>query len=386
MPACRKAGPLYCILLFSVFSVILVFAISLCPPFVFPLFYATSVILVFSFPIHFTRRYTSSLLLLAQYTTIRMSEILSLTPTHFPDYELIDSGGFMKLERFGKYITIRPEPQAVWDPEHKMAQWEAMAHVRFVSKSSSSGDWKKLRDMPDQWQIEYHLKGHEARTKQQETKVKGQMSEGETIRLRLGLTSFKHVGVFPEQAVNWEYITESISALRVEKPKFLNLFAYTGGASLAARAAGAETTHLDSIKQVVTWANENMQISQLDNIRWVVEDALKFVKREVKRGNKYHGIILDPPAFGHGPTGEKWKLEDNINEMMKMVLDMLDPHEHFLILNAYSLGFSSMILENLVRSKSTSKNLEIGELYLKDRYEKRLPLGAFARYRAGLGK
>jgi 23S rRNA (cytosine1962-C5)-methyltransferase len=301
-----------------------------------------------------------------------MSEILSLTPTDFPDYELIDSGGFMKLERFGKYITIRPEPQAVWDPQQKMGQWEALAHVRFVSKSSSSGDWKKLKDMPDQWQIEYH--------------TKGQGKAGNTIRFRLGLTSFKHVGIFPEQAVNWDFITDSVAALKVEKPKFLNLFAYTGGASLAARAAGAETTHLDSIKQVVNWANENMQLSHLNNIKWVIEDALKFVKREVKRGNKYHGIILDPPAFGHGPTGEKWKLEDNINEMMKLVLEMLDPDEHFLILNSYSLGFSSMILENLVRSGSRPQHMEIGELYLKDKYEKKLPLGAFARYRVGPGK
>ncbi len=293
-----------------------------------------------------------------------MPEILSLTPTHFPDYELIDSGQFMKLERFGRYITIRPEPQAVWDPEQHMKEWEAQAHVKFIPRSSSSGDWRKLKNMPDQWQIEYPL---------------GQ--SGQVIRFRLGLTSFKHVGIFPEQGVNWDYIKESISQLKTEKPKFLNLFAYTGGASLAARAAGADTTHLDSIRQVVNWANENMQLSELDNIRWLVEDALKYVKREVKRGNKYNGIILDPPAFGHGPTGEKWKLEDNLNEMMKNVLELLDPKEHFLILNAYSLGFSSMILENLVRTKADPSTLQIGELYLKDKFQKRLPLGAFVRYR-----
>src|SRR4029077_15755019 len=120
------------------------------------------------------------------------------------------------------------------------------------------------------------------------------------------------------------------------KPRFLNLFAYTGGASLAARAAGADVTHVDSIKQVVTWANENMQLSKMDNIRWMVDDALKFVKKEVRRGNTYHGIILDPPAYGHGPNGEKWKLEDNIAEMMKEVLQLLDPVKHLLILNAYS--------------------------------------------------
>lgn len=293
-----------------------------------------------------------------------MPEILSLTPTHFPDYELIDSGHFMKLERFGRYITIRPEPQAVWDPEQTMKEWEAQAHVKFIPRSSSSGDWRKLKNMPDQWQIEYPLG-----------------KSGKIIRFRLGLTSFKHVGIFPEQGVNWDYIQESISQLKTETPRFLNLFAYTGGASLAARTAGADTTHLDSIRQVVNWANENMQLSELDNIRWLVEDALKYVKREVKRGNKYNAIILDPPAFGHGPTGEKWKLEDNLNEMMKNVLELLDPKEHFLILNAYSLGFSSMILENLVRTKADPSTLQIGELYLRDKFQKRLPLGAFVRYR-----
>ena len=314
-----------------------------------------------------------------------MPEILSLSPTHFHDYELLDSGSYMKLERFGKYITIRPEPQAVWDPQQQMAQWENMAHVRFVSKSSSSGEWKKLREMPDQWQIEYHLDYQDAVEKNKESQIKNR-SNSTTLRFRLGLTSFKHVGIFPEQAVNWEYIAESFSLLKVERPKFLNLFAYTGGASLAARAAGAETTHVDSIKQVVSWANENQKLSDLDNMRWVVEDALKFVRREAKRGNRYHGIILDPPAYGHGPTGEKWKLEENINEMMKCVMELLDPHQHFLILNAYSLGFSSLILENLVRNSSNAKKIEIGELFLKDKFEKKLPLGAFARFRSASGK
>lgn len=287
--------------------------------------------------------------------------ILSLTPQQFTDYQLLDSGNFWKLERFGTYLTIRPEPQAVWMPTQSMQEWEKQAHVKFVPKSSSSGDWKKLKQMPDQWAIEY--------------------SGSVNFKMRMGLTSFKHVGVFPEQAVNWEYIAQSIGAMKNGKPKFLNLFAYTGGASLAARAAGAETYHLDSIKQVVNWSKENMELSKLDNIRWIVEDALKFVKREVKRGNKYNGIILDPPAYGHGPTGEKWKLEDNIGEMMHNVLQLLDEKEHFLILNAYSLGFSSMILENMVKQDFKPHNLETGELYLNDNFDKKLPLGAFARLR-----
>ncbi|HEY0262375.1 MAG TPA: class I SAM-dependent methyltransferase [Chitinophagales bacterium] len=291
--------------------------------------------------------------------------IQSLTPKDFHDYELIDSGDFQKLERFGKYITIRPEPQAVWDSSMPFEEWQAKAHVQFVPKSSSSGSWVKLKtSMPDQWQIKYHIKQNDAE-----------------IAFRLGLTSFKHVGIFPEQAVNWEYIAESVSRIPKENTRFLNLFAYTGGASLAARSAGADTAHLDSIKQVVNWANENMQLSGLKDIRWVVEDALKFVKREAKRGNKYNGIILDPPAFGHGANGEKWKLEDNINEMMKTVFELLDEKNHFLILNAYSLGFSSIILENLMQSNHKIKNLEIGELFLPDNFGKRLPLGAFARFR-----
>jgi 23S rRNA (cytosine1962-C5)-methyltransferase len=288
--------------------------------------------------------------------------ILSLTPQNFRDYQLIDSGNFWKLERFGNYITIRPEPQAVWDSNLSMGDWEKQAHVKFIPKSSSSGDWKNLKSMPQQWNIGF------------------QLSEKTNIKFRLGLTAFKHVGVFPEQAVNWEYIYAAVKKLGVAKPKFLNLFAYTGGASLAARAAGAETWHLDSIKQVVSWGRENMELSGLDNIRWIVEDALKFVRREVKRGNKYNGIILDPPAFGHGPTGEKWKLEDNINEMMKNVLQLLDNEKHFLILNAYSLGFSSLILENLIKENFKPDNAEIGELFLKDNFDKKLPLGAFARF------
>ena len=168
----------------------------------------------------------------------------------------------------------------------------------------------------------------------------------------------------------------------ISSPKVLNLFAYTGGASLAAKAAGADVTHVDSIKQVVTWANENSQLSKLSDIRWVVEDALKFVKRELKRGNKYHGIILDPPAFGHGPNGEKWKLEEQLNEMVSHVLELMHDEQHFLILYAYSLGLSSLILENLLIQKAKD-NLEIGELFLAATSGVKLPLGVFGRFAKG---
>ncbi|SMO32426.1 class I SAM-dependent methyltransferase [Solitalea koreensis] len=288
-----------------------------------------------------------------------------LTPTNWKDYELIDCGNFEKLERFGKYILIRPEPQAVWDKNLSEAEWTKLHHIRFKGRSATSGEWiQKDRSQPDRWHIEYKTKDLD-------------------LKFRLGLTSFKHVGIFPEQAANWDYIAESIKMMKTPQPKFLNLFAYTGGASIAAKCAGADVTHVDSIKQVVTWAKENMEQSHLNNIRWVVEDALKFVQREVKRGKKYNGIILDPPAYGNGPNGEKWKLEDNINAMMKDVVKLLDEEEHFLILNTYSLGFSSIIVENLIKSSFPQvKNLEIGELCLEITKGGKLPLGVWGKFRS----
>lgn len=295
-----------------------------------------------------------------------------LSPQHWKDYELIDCGNFEKLERFGEYITIRPEPQALWPKIYSEADWLKQAHVKFIPKSSSSGDWKMLKRMPEQWEIKY--------------KMGGKSKDAKEIVMRLGLTAFKHVGVFPEQAVNWDVIYDHLAPLslpagKAGKPKFLNLFAYTGGASLAARAAGADVTHVDSIKQVVNWANDNMQRSKLDNIRWLIDDALKFVKKEMRRGNFYQGIILDPPAYGHGPSGEKWKLEENIHEMMESVLQILDKEKHLLILNAYSLGFSAMVPENLLKPYATKNksSLTVGELFLPAKSGVKLPLGVWGK-------
>jgi 23S rRNA (cytosine1962-C5)-methyltransferase len=287
-----------------------------------------------------------------------------LCPKHWKDYELIDCGDFEKLERFGQLVLIRPEPQAVWKKVMSEEAWTKKAHIRFKGRSATTGEWMKYgKNVPDRWNVNYQ-------------------NDDVSIALRLGLTSFKHLGVFPEQAVNWDYISSAIKQFKTPQPKVLNLFAYTGAASLIAKAAGADTTHVDSIKQVVTWANENQELSKLDNIRWVVEDALKFVKRELKRGKKYHGIILDPPAYGHGPNGEKWKLEDHIQEMMQDVVQLLDPKEHFLILNTYSLGFSSVIVENLIRTSFPQvNNLETGELFLQASSGVKLPLGVFGKFK-----
>ena len=282
-----------------------------------------------------------------------------LSPQHWKDYELIDCGNDEKLERFGQYITIRPEPQAVWKRALPYSKWEQMAHVKFVPDSSSQGTWKKLKTMPDQWKISYDHLG---------------------FKLRLGLTKFKHVGVFPEQAANWDYIYDSIKKMNTPQPKVLNMFAYTGGASLAAKAAGADVIHLDAIKQVVSWGKENMEISGLKDIRWMVEDALYYSKKVAKKGIKYNGIILDPPAFGHGPNGESWKLERDIDELLSCVFEMLDPKEHFFIINTYSLGFSSLILRNLLQSyKQLDEHCQIGEIVLPSSQNQMLPLGVFAR-------
>lgn len=294
--------------------------------------------------------------------------MLILSPANWPDYELIDSGNFEKLERFGDYILRRPEPKAVWAKSLGNAEWANMAHTTFTtgagfgkSGKEDSGQWQSKRGMPAQWYVNYRYNGL-------------------NMRMRLGLTSFKHVGIFPEQAPNWNYIYNSIKQLNAPKPRVLNLFAYTGGASLAAKAAGADITHLDSVRQVVTWARENMEASRLDNIRWVIDDAMKFIRREAKRGNQYQGIMLDPPAYGHGIDGEKWKLESDILEMLTHCKSVLAPKNSFLLLNLYSNGFSALVADTLTRSLFTNAvEREFGELVLEDRFGKRLPLSVFSR-------
>jgi 23S rRNA (cytosine1962-C5)-methyltransferase len=287
-----------------------------------------------------------------------------LTPTHFADYELIDSGGFEKLERFGAYVIIRPEPQAIWNRSMSETEWDKMSLAAFKLEKNDTekGRWILKKGMPEQWRINYAYR---------------QMN----FNVRLGLTSFRHIGIFPEQAPNWDYIYDNIVASKVPNPKVLNLFAYTGAASLAARAAGAEVVHVDSVKPVITWARENMENSGLTDIRWVVEDALKFVQREVRRGNSYSGIILDPPAYGRGADGEKWILDDNLNEMIQLCSKLLLPEKSFLILNMYSIGFSALVANNLINSYfNRGDNNEAGELYLPDRFGKKLPLGTFLRF------
>lgn len=286
------------------------------------------------------------------------------------DYELIDSGDFSKLERFGPYVTIRPEPKALWPKSLSEKEWFSLAHTEFKpgagfgkAGKEDSGTWRMLRKMQEQWTIAYPSVG---------------------FNLRLGLTSFKHVGVFPEQAPNWDFIAESVREIagsQAEAPKVLNLFAYTGAASLAACKAGARVTHLDSVKQVVTWARGNMENSGLDGIRWIIEDAMKFAAREARRGNSYQGIILDPPAYGHGPDGERWKLDECLYGLLEHCSAILAPEKSFMVLNLYSNGYSAVLADSLVRSAigTAFTRLDYGELVLQDRAGRNLPLSVFSR-------
>ena len=283
--------------------------------------------------------------------------------TKFEDYCLIDTGDGEKLERFGGYTLRRPEPQAIWRKSMTEQQWQAAADASFMrdTRSEERGEWRLKPNMPSRWHICYNYKDMH-------------------LKMRLGLTSFKHVGIFPEQAANWNFIYDSCK--QIDNPKVLNLFAYTGGATLAARAADADVTHIDSVKQVVTWSRENMESSGLEGIRWIVEDALKFVQREVRRGNRYNGIILDPPAYGRGANGEKWVLEENITQMLECCAELLEKNNAFLVLNLYSMGLSSTLARTAVRQCfGIPKEEECGELYFEDKAGKQLPLGTYYRFK-----
>ena len=292
--------------------------------------------------------------------------IKQLTP-NIPDYELLDTGDGEKLERFGDYILRRPESQAIWRKSLAESKWlSADASFLRTNKAEERGEWKLKPQMPSRWMVRFDYKDMH-------------------LRMRLALTSFKHVGIFPEQSANWEFIYDTINDLRqegIERPKVLNLFAYTGGATLAARAAGADVTHIDSVKQVVTWSRENMESSSLDGIRWIVEDATKFVEREVRRGNKYHGIILDPPAYGRGANGEKWVLEDDIANMLEQCAKLLEAKNAFLVFNLYSMGLSAMLARTAVHQAfGAPESEQMGELYFEDRSHKQIPFGTYYRFR-----
>ncbi len=293
-----------------------------------------------------------------------------LCPHDWQDYELLDCGDFEKLERFGDYVLARPEPQALWARRLPAAEWADRAHARYVREKgravtpgADKGQWQTRPNMPENWFVGYQY-------------------EGMQLRFRLALTAFGHVGLFPEQAENWKFIYDTTQQLRAAQAevRVLNLFAYTGGASLAATAAGAKVTHLDAVRQTLTWTNANREASQLGEIRWMAEDALRFVRREVRRGSRYEGIVLDPPAYGRGPKGEKWILEENLPELMELCAELLTPAGAFLVVNLYSMGLSALVIQNLVSQHFGEADYEWGECYLEARTGPCLPLGTFLRF------
>lgn len=270
----------------------------------------------------------------------------------WPDYELLDAGNGKKLERWGEVISIRPEIQAHFKPGWSFAQWQDCAHWEFEELSSTQGHWKNLKPQaPEQWIIAY-----------------------ETLKFGLKLTKFKHVGLFPEQQANWCFIKERVRAGQ----KVVNLFAYTGAASLIARANGADVVHVDSVKQMLTWANENMDRSQLTDIKWVLEDALKFARRELKRGNRYDGIIMDPPAWGLGAKGERWKLENQLSDLIETAYGLMKPGA-FLILNTYSPKVELADLAQSAKQYFSAHQVEIKELRMMSKTGKALFYGNLLR-------
>ena len=244
---------------------------------------------------------------------------------NWKDYELLDTSAGERLERWGEVILSRPDPQIIWNTPKQLAVWK-QAHARYRRSSTGGGAWQILKKVPPVWKISYG-----------------------DLRFQLKTMGFKHTGVFPEQAVNWDFTGNLIR--NASKPlKVLNLFAYTGGATLACAQAGASVCHVDASKGMVAWARENAAASGLSDrpIRWLVDDCIKFVQREQRRGNRYDGIIMDPPSYGRGPGGEVWKLEEQLFSLVELCRSILSPDAKFFLLNSYTTGLSPSVMEYLL--------------------------------------
>lgn len=266
------------------------------------------------------------------------------TADGWTDYEVLDTSGGEKLERWGEYLLVRPDPQVIWNTERRNPGWRKPNGIYHRSKSGG-GEWE-FRNLPKQWTIQYPL---------------GQ----QMLTFHLKPFSFKHTGLFPEQAVNWEWfsglIRKAVSAGRTAQSahpvRVLNLFAYTGGATVAAAGAGAAVTHVDASKGMVQWAKENAASSGLSEapIRWLVDDCRKFVEREIRRGNHYDGIIMDPPSYGRGPKGELWKIEDSLHELVQLTARLLSDRPLFYLLNSYTTGLAPAVLTYLIHTEVVSR-------------------------------
>ena len=265
------------------------------------------------------------------------------------EYELLDMANGEKLEKWGDYILIRPDPQIVWTTKTHPELWRR-AHARYIRSSNGGGHWEKLKAMKDSWSIKYN-----------------------DLTFNLKPMGFKHTGLFPEQSVNWDYMMDKISkeTKKGKNIKVLNLFAYTGGASVACAYAGAEVVHVDSSQGMVNWAKENVNSSKLQDrtVRFLVDDVIKFVKREIRRGNKYDAIIMDPPSYGRGKNGEVWTIEKNIYELLELCNELLSDNPLFIIVNTYTGGLSGTVITNALNFAIQRNNLKISfdEIGLKQK-------------------
>ncbi len=273
------------------------------------------------------------------------------------DYECIDTADGEKLERWGDIILCRPDPQVIWDEKADPSRWKEV-NARYHRSSTGGGKWEFRKDLPEQWTVSYR-----------------------DLTFNIKPMGFKHTGLFPEQAVNWDYMAEKIKNRK--GAKVLNLFAYTGGATVACAKAGASVTHVDASKGMVQWAKENARSSGLENapIRYLVDDCMKFVEREIRRGNKYDAILMDPPSYGRGPGGEVWKIEDSICQFVRRCALLLSDDPLFFIINSYTTGLAPTVLTNLMKMCLPEGKIESSEIGLNITSSSMvLPCGATGRW------
>ena len=287
-----------------------------------------------------------------------------LSTAGWSDYELIDSGNRQRLERFGPYKLIRPDPQIIWKKQLPQSEWNTIDAV-FKRIKEDQGKWILKRQIPYHWLMKWN-----------------------DLSFWIKLSPFKHTGVFPEQTLQWEWMEKIIanSLKQFQKTQnILNLFAYTGIASLVCAQAGTKVTHVDASRPTISWARENQTASHLVDkpIRWILDDAVKFVERDIKRGVKYDGIIMDPPVYGHGPTGQIWKFSKDFPALLEKCIQLLSDHPLFIVINAYAISSSALMLENILQdaTKHLGGAIEVGELTLQEKHSKRLlSTGIFARW------
>lgn len=291
---------------------------------------------------------------------IRILIMLLETFKKFPDFELLDTGDGFRLEKWGSVILQRPDPQIIWSHSLPATEWNKVQAIFRPGSGEDKGKWDIKKQPPQPWLVEF---GH--------------------VKFLLKLSPFKHTGLFAEQAAQWEFVMER---LKDSKVKILNLFAYTGGATMVLAKMGCQVTHVDASKPAITWANENHKLNQLpeNTVRWILDDAAKFVKRELKRGVKYDGIIMDPPAFGHSPSGKTWKFNEDLPGLLKDCAQLLSANAKFLIVNGYATNSSALSLNNLLEDSMQNKKgqIEFGELCLKQKSGRLISTGIFSRWHA----